>query len=39
MRKSTEHYLKEYFNTLKRNQVEVLKRIEEARVNYISSMK
>ena len=39
MRKSTEQYLKEYFNTLKRNQVEVLKRIEEARVNYISSMK
>ena len=39
MRKSTEQYLKEYFNTLKRNQVEVLKRIEEARVNCISSMK
>lgn len=39
MRKSTEQHLKEYFNTLKRNQAEVLKRIEEARVNYISSMK
>lgn len=39
MKKNIEQYTKEYFNTLKRNQVEVLKRIEEARIKCISSMK